>query len=74
MFCSPNIPVLEAERLNASLGIPLKKKIERYLGHIIVQDGKNRERHKELLQRVHARFEGWKLNCLSRAGRLTLAR
>lgn len=55
------------------MGFQLKKKLGRYLGHIIVQDGKNRERHKELLNRVHARLEGWKLSCLSRAGRLTLA-
>lgn len=30
-------------------------------------------RDKELLQKVHNRVEGWKLKCLSREGRLTLA-
>lgn len=48
MFISPNIPALEAERLSAKMRIPLRKKIEKYLGNIIVQDGKNRERHNEL--------------------------
>lgn len=49
------------------------KKVGKYLGHHIAVDGKNKERHKELLQKVHNRIEGWKLKYLSRAGRLTLA-
>lgn len=52
MFCSSNVPSHEAERLSSCLGIPLREKIGRYLGHTIVQDGKNRERHMELLQWV----------------------
>lgn len=73
MFVSPNIPYIEVERLSGCMGFQMKKKLGRYLGHIIVQDGKNREHHKELLHRAHARLEGWKLSCLSRAGSLTLA-
>lgn len=35
MFVSPNINALEAERLSNIMEIPLKKKIRKYLGHII---------------------------------------
>lgn len=55
------------------MGIPLRTNMGKYLGHYIAQSGNNRVRHKELLQRVHARADGWKLCCLSRTGRLTLA-
>lgn len=45
----------------------------RFLGHFIAVDGKSRERHKELLQKVYRMMEGWKLISLSRASRLILA-
>lgn len=73
MFFSSNVSDIEAERMSCLMGIPRTKKIGKYLGHHIVVDGKNRERLKELLQKVYRKMEGWKLNCLSRAGRLTLA-
>lgn len=63
---------MEAERLSAMMGIPLRKMIGKYLGHTIVQDGNSRERHKEMLQRIYSRVDGWKLNSLSKAGRITL--
>lgn len=69
MFISPNIPAMEVDRLSGCMGFQLKKKLGKYFGHIIVKDGKNRERNKELLHRVHARLEGWKLSYLSRARR-----
>lgn len=73
MFISPNILEVEAERLSVKMGIPRRKEIGKYLGHFIVQDDKNKDRHKELLQRVHSKVDGWKLNCLSKARRITLA-
>lgn len=73
MFFSSNVAEMEAERLSGVLGIPSTKKMGKYLGHHIAVDGKNRERHQELLGKVHKRIEGWKLKCLSRAARLTLA-
>lgn len=39
----------------------------------MVQSGNNRLHHKEFLQRVQNKVDGWKLRCLSRAGGLTLA-
>lgn len=73
MFFSTNVAEVEAERLSNVLGIPRTKNIGKYLGHHAAVDGKNRERHQELLGKVHKRIEGWKLKCLSRASRLTLA-
>lgn len=73
MLFSSNVSDAEAERLSNVVGIPLTKKVDKYLGHLISMDGKNREQHKELLQMVQNRIEAWKLRCLSRAGSLTLA-
>lgn len=68
MFCSSNVSDEEAGRLSNVLGIPLAKKIGKYLGHHIVMDGKNRERYKEPLQKVQSKIECWKLKYLSRLG------
>lgn len=73
MFFSANVSEQDASRLSTLMGIPLKTNIGKYLGQHIVQGGNNRERYTELTKRVHIRDDGWKLCCLSRAGRLTLA-
>lgn len=36
-------------------------------------DRKDSERHKDILLQIHDRDEGWKLKCLSRTCRITLA-
>lgn len=73
MFFSSNVHGDVAQQLSGMMGIPLKKDIGRYLGHYIVEKGSHKEWHKELLLRIHKRVASWKLHCLSRAGRLTLA-
>lgn len=45
----------------------------KYLGYHMLQKGRNKEAHMELLERVRGRLQGWKARCLSRVGRLTLA-
>lgn len=68
IFVSPNISDTEAERLSRYMGFQLKNKLGKYLGHIIVQCWENRERHKELLNRVNAQLEGWKTACFRERG------
>lgn len=72
LICSSNVSDQEASQLSSLVGIPLKK-LGKYHGHHIAQGGNNRERYNELIQQVQSRVDGWKLSCLSRAGRLTLA-
>lgn len=73
MFCSRNVSDEAAAKLNTVLGIALTKKMGKYMSHHIVLNGKSRERHKELVQQIQSRAEGWKLKCFSRAGKFTLA-
>lgn len=74
LYFSSNVQDEEADRLSRVMRIPRTRKVGKYLGHHITVDDKNRERHKELLQRVYNRIEGWKLRLLSRTGRITLAK
>lgn len=73
MFCSPNVSEEDAAKLSLVLGVSLTKKLEKYLGHHIAVDGRNKKRHKDLLPRIKNRVDGCKLKCLLRAGRITLA-
>lgn len=73
MFFPSNVPEEEAMRLSGIMGIPVKKTIGKYLGHYIVLKGRERIRHNEILKRINNKIDGWKLKCLSKAGRLTLA-
>lgn len=73
MLCSTNVPYTEAKRLSELMGISLTDHLGKYLGHRVVHRGRNTKGHKELVARVHSRLEGWKIKCLSRVGRLTLA-
>lgn len=73
MLCSANVHHEEAKRLSDFLGIPLTECLGKYLGHRVIHRGMNVVGHKELIERVHGRLEGWKIKFLSRAGRLMLA-
>lgn len=73
MLCSANISSLEAKMLSELLEIPLTASLGKYLGHRILHRGRNVEGHRELVEFVQGRLKGWKIKCLSRARRLTLA-
>lgn len=47
-----------AARLSTMLGMPLSKKMCKYLGHHIVLHGRDGERHREEVQKAHSRVEG----------------
>lgn len=73
MLCSSNISDMEVMRLSSMFGVPLTKKSGMYLGHHVLHRGRNGDAHRALVEHVQSRLEGWKLKCLSRARRLTLA-
>lgn len=60
-------------RLSNALQIRLNTQLGKYLGHQILHKGRNKGAHMELVERVRGRLEGWKVCCLSKAGRFTLA-
>lgn len=72
MFFSLNMPVETAVALSEGVGIPRTCHLGKYLGHHLLHHGRNRDAHMDLVELIK-RMEGWKLRCLSRAGRLTLA-
>lgn len=74
MFCSPNVCEQVATKLSLDMGIPLTADLGRYLGHQLIHQGRNNSGHAKLLQRVRDKLDGWKTKCLSRAGRITLAK
>lgn len=59
--------------LSDEVGIPRTCHLGKYLGHHLLHCGRNRDAHVYLVERAKKRLEGWKLRCVSRAGRLTLA-
>lgn len=70
----PNIEMQAAVELSTKLGIPLTLELGRYLGHHLIYKGRSGSRQCTLLEKVKGKLEGWKSSCLSRAGRLTLAK
>lgn len=72
MLCSPCVSDQDAIRTSTSLEIPLTKELGKYLGHRLIHHGNNCDAHKELMQRISNRLEGWKMKCLSRTRHLTL--
>lgn len=55
------------------LGFPSTEDLGRYLGTQIMHKGKVKDVSRSLLERAINKVAGWKLRCLSKAGRLTLA-
>lgn len=71
---SSNLSEQVMERLNTRMGIKRTRDLGKYLGHQILHHGRNNQANKLLLERVQGRLDGWKSRCLSKAGRLTLAK
>lgn len=74
LFVSGNIQQEEANDLSSVLGISLTAELGKYLGHPLIHRGRSSCKEDALVQRVRSKLEGWKSCCLSRVGRLTLAR
>lgn len=74
MFVSPNIEAQVAAGLSTQLGIPLTEDLGRYLGYHLIRNRRNNSHRATLLEKVKGKLGGWKSTCLSRIGRLTLAK
>lgn len=74
LFVSPNIEPQAAVKLCESLCIPLKNELGHYLGHTLVHKGRSGSQSGDIRDRVKRKLDGWKAACLSKAGRLTLAK
>lgn len=74
LFVSPNLSLSTAEELGRDLNIPLTQDLGTYLGHRIIHRGRSTSKEEDIVQRIRNKMSGWKSHCLSRAGRLTLAR
>lgn len=74
MLSSSNVHEMEAKRLSELLAISLTVKLGKYLGHHVRHHGRDGEGHRELVERVKDKLDGWKVCCLSRAGKFTLAK
>lgn len=74
MFFSLNVPEANAIALSEGVGLPRTCNLGKNLGHHLLHRGRNKDAHVDLVERVKKRLEGWKLRCLSRTRRFTLAR
>lgn len=74
VFFSPNFPDQTTRRLSSLLDIKRTLEMGKYLGHYIQHDGRNSGASNILVERIWLKLDGWKPKCLSRAGRLTLAK
>lgn len=74
IYFSPNISDQVAKSLSSIIGIPRTSELGCYLGHQVVHKGWNERAQTLLIDKVRKRLEGWKSKCLSRAGRVTLAK
>lgn len=74
LFVSPNSDQQATGELSNNPGFPLVLELGRCLGHQLIHKGRSSSQWGALMQRVMGKLEGWKSNCLSRAGRLTLVK
>lgn len=73
MFFSSNVTKEEAVDLSNRLRVPRTDDLGKYLGYNLLYGGRNTKAPWELLQKATLHLLGWKLRCLSKVGRLTLA-
>lgn len=74
VFSTPNVPEQEAVMLSLKLGIPRTTNLGKYLGFKLRHYGSNMNTHSDLLNKAKDKLVGWRNKCLSRAGRITIAR
>nr|XP_025702707.1 uncharacterized protein LOC112803427 [Arachis hypogaea] len=65
---------MEREVITAEGGFEETPSLGRYLGALITNSRKGRDRFKTTLERVAGKLQGWKASCLSFARRVTLAK
>lgn len=65
---SKNVSEEEEATLSTRLGIPRTRSLGKYLGFNMGHQGRSRETHLELLQRIKGKLAGWKGNAFPRWG------
>ncbi|XP_054782099.1 uncharacterized protein LOC129289366 [Prosopis cineraria] len=74
IFFSPNVKADLKARIKAITGMKMSSEIGRYLGFPMSNTRKTIEKFQYIVDRVKSKLAMWKANCLSTAGRITLAR
>lgn len=59
--------------LSSRLGIPRTDELDKYLGFQLLHSGRNIRTQKELVLKARNKMAIWKLKCLSKVGRITMA-
>ena len=72
LYCSPNMPLLEQEDLARQLHVNLVQHPSKYLRINFKLRGNRVADFQFLVDKLQSKFEGWKANLLSQAGRTTL--
>lgn len=70
---SKNVSISEAKHIAEKGGYAVSEYLGRYLGAQVYSGRTNASRYHFITKRVQARLGGWKKQCLSLAGRMTLA-
>lgn len=73
VFFSLNVSTVMAQWLSGRLGIPPTDALGKYLGCHLLHKGRSNALSRDIIQKSEAKLSGWKLRCLSKAGRITLA-
>lgn len=71
---SKNVSSIEANNIASCGGFSIFEEFGRYLGAYIHKGRATANNYKSILDKVQSRLNGWKQQCLSMAGRITLAK
>lgn len=74
IYFSLNLSEQDTYALSTRMGVSRTANLGRYLGHKLLHQGRAGDVYALLLQRIKDKLGGWKAKCLTRAGRLTLAK
>ncbi|XP_061350333.1 uncharacterized protein LOC133295506 [Gastrolobium bilobum] len=74
IFFSKNVPIDVANAIVKISGFAQTKNLGRYLGYRMKHGRTSKLHYGEIMDRVNNRLNGWKKQCLSMAGRVTLVK
>lgn len=74
IFFSPRVLPRSKQRIKAITQMNISREISKYLGFPVTRDRRRRETFQYVIERVRGKLSTWKANCLSTAGRVTLAK
>lgn len=73
LYISPNVSDDDAAVLSGRLGVVCTMDLGKYLGYYLAHDVRINRTPKEVVSKAKGSLASWKLRCLSKAGRATLA-